>query len=106
MNACIFRCLRCKKSLQRFRPMNVLRGLSSERAEYLCPHCSRRYNTPFFISIFHKLVVCFLSIVAIIFFFPDDGDANLFYVVFIAVFITYAIGSLSLLKPVSLNRKE
>ena len=102
MNFCMFKCLRCKKSLQRFRPKNVLQGLNSN-IQYLCPHCSRRYYTPFILKILHTIIVLIVFILISIQCLPNDREGNVLDIILVAISISYAVGALSILKPVYMN---
>lgn len=102
MNFCMFKCLRCKKSLQRFRPKNVLQGLNSS-IQYLCPNCSRRYYTPFILKILHILIVLIVFIVISTQCFSDDTEGVFLAIILVTVSMSYAIGAFSILKPVYMN---
>ena len=102
MNFFMFKCLRCKKSLQRFRPKNVLQGLNSN-IQYLCPHCSRRYYTPFILKILHTIIVLIVFILISIQCLLNDREGNVLDIILVAISISYAVGALSILKPVYMN---
>lgn len=104
MSFCMFKCLRCKKSLQRFRPKNVLQGLNSD-IKYSCPHCSRRYYTPFILKILHTIIVLFVFVFISIQYLPDDREGNVLDIILVAISISYATGAFSILKPVYMNNK-
>ncbi|MCH2039481.1 MAG: hypothetical protein MK185_02455 [Saccharospirillaceae bacterium] len=51
----LFKCLRCKNSLERFKPSNAFAALGRTGTRYKCPHCHLLYDSKGPVSLTYKV---------------------------------------------------